>query len=89
MPYYIGNFVDGPYPFSYMGIDDVSLVTLSAPVPTPPGLVLVVRGISSPTMLRLSRRELRAIRSLGIAVAHTVRLTTNRTGLAERPGMPV
>lgn len=57
MPYYIGNFVDGPYPFSYTGIDDVSLMALSAPVPAPSGLVLVVSGMSSWTMLRLRRRR--------------------------------
>lgn len=57
VPYYVGWPYGSPYPNSYIGIDDVSLVALSvpSPVPAPSGLVLALGGLGSWLTLRFRR----------------------------------
>lgn len=59
VPYYVGWPYGGPYPNSYIGIDDVSLMALSvpSPVPAPSGLVLTLSGLGSWLTLRLRPRR--------------------------------
>ena len=50
VPYWVSNPFGSGFANSYIGIDDVSLVSLSTPVPAPAGLILALSGLATLTL---------------------------------------